>query len=285
MRTAQDCKRAGLNGLRGYWKKAALASLLTTLLGVGVVSTFTSVSIDDVKTVVSFVKEFDYYWSLSKGVTILLVGIIAFEVISLLVGGAVQLGYAQFNINLADGKPASLRDVFSKMNRLWPGLCLRVMMALYTFFWSLLFLIPGIIKALSYSMAPYILAEDPTKTPGEAITDSQTIMHGEKWRLFCLSFSFIGWTFLCVIPMSFLETIGKIAAVWTESIVVYVICMIIGYGATIVGVVFLKAYEEATFAAFYRDLTRYKQESEEDVIPVENKMPDETPKANFRWPD
>ena len=221
MRTAQECRNAGLNILRGHWKKAVLTSFITALFGVGVVSTFSTVSSDDFKTVISFVKEFDYYWSLSKGITILLVGLIAFETISLFVGGAVKLGYAQFNINLADGKPASLRDVFSKMNRLWSGLCLRVMMALYTFFWSLLFLIPGIIKALSYSMAPYILAEDSEKTPGEAITDSQTIMLGEKWRLFCLSFSFIGWTLVCAIPMAVFEMVGKIATIRTGSIIVY----------------------------------------------------------------
>lgn len=285
MRTAQECRNAGLTILRGHWKKAMLASFITTLFGVGVVSTFTTVSSDDVKTVISFVKDFNYYWSLSKGITILLVGIIAFETISLFVGGAVRLGYAQFNINLADGKPVSLCDVFSKMNRLWSGLCLRVMMALYTFFWSLFFLIPGIIKALSYAMAPYILAEDPEKTPGEAITDSQTIMVGEKWRLFCLSFSFLGWTLACAIPMVVFERVGKLATVQTGSIFIYVVCMIIGYGATLVGVTLLKAYEEATFAAFYRDLTRYKQSSEEGEKLAENKVLSETQKVDFRWPE
>lgn len=285
MRTAQECRNAGLTILRGHWKKAMLASFITALFGVGVVSTFTTVSSDDVKTVISFVKDFNYYWSLSKGITILLVGIIAFETISLFVGGAVRLGYAQFNINLADGKPASLCDVFSKMNRLWSGLCLRVMMALYTFFWSLFFLIPGIIKALSYAMAPYILAEDPEKTPGEAITDSQTIMVGEKWRLFCLSFSFLGWTLACAIPMVVFERVGKFATVQTGSIFIYVVCMIIGYGATLVGVTLLKAYEEATFAAFYRDLTRYKQSSEEGEKLAENKVLSETQKVDFRWPE
>lgn len=50
-------------------------------------------------------------------------------------------------------------------------------------------------------MAPYIMAEHPALTANEAITESRRIMDGNKWRLFCLDFSFIGWELLCVLPM------------------------------------------------------------------------------------
>ena len=64
---------------------------------------------------------------------------------------------------------------------------------LYTFLWSLLFVIPGIVKSYSYSMAYYIRCDNPTFTATQAINESIRIMNGNKWRLFCLHLSFIGW--------------------------------------------------------------------------------------------
>ena len=75
--------------------------------------------------------------------------------------------------------------------------------------WSLLFVIPGIIKGYSYSMAFYILAENPDMTAKEAITESREIMNGHKWELFVLGLSFILWAFAIVF------TLG-IAAIYVE---------------------------------------------------------------------
>ena len=77
----------------------------------------------------------------------------------------------------------------------------EILQGLYVALWSLLLVIPGIVKSYSYAMAPYIMAEHPALTANEAITESRRIMDGNKWRLFCLDFSFIGWELLCVLPM------------------------------------------------------------------------------------
>ena len=69
----------------------------------------------------------------------------------------------------------------------------------YTLLWTLLLVIPGIIKAYSYSMTFYILRENPEMTAGDAITASQKMMDGHKMDLFLLSLSFIGWAFLASI--------------------------------------------------------------------------------------
>jgi len=69
----------------------------------------------------------------------------------------------------------------------------------YTLLWTLLLVIPGIIKAYSYSMTFYILRENPEMTAGDAITASQKIMDGHKMDLFLLSLSFIGWAILASI--------------------------------------------------------------------------------------
>lgn len=69
----------------------------------------------------------------------------------------------------------------------------------YTLLWTLLLVIPGIIKAYSYSMTFYILRENPEMTAGDAITASQEMMDGHKMDLFLLSLSFIGWAILASI--------------------------------------------------------------------------------------
>ena len=59
--------------------------------------------------------------------------------------------------------------------------------------------IPGIVAGYSYAMTEYILAESPNITASEAIQRSKVMMYGNRWRLFCLEFSFIGWGILATL--------------------------------------------------------------------------------------
>lgn len=68
----------------------------------------------------------------------------------------------------------------------------------------MLFVIPGIIKSYSYAMTFYIMADNPEIDGMEAITRSRQMMNGNKWRLFCLDFSFIGWFILCILTFGLL---------------------------------------------------------------------------------
>lgn len=70
------------------------------------------------------------------------------------------------------------------------------LMDLYVFLWSLLFLIPGIIKSYEYAMIPYILAERPDLETEEVFALSRRMMMGEKFDVFILGLSFIGWMFI-----------------------------------------------------------------------------------------
>ena len=74
-------------------------------------------------------------------------------------------------------------------------------MGLYTFLWSLLFLIPGFVKYYAYSMTPYIMAEKPNMSINDAITKSREIMKGHKWQLFLLDLSFTGWMILSALTL------------------------------------------------------------------------------------
>lgn len=70
---------------------------------------------------------------------------------------------------------------------------------LFLFLWSMLFIIPGVIKRYSYRMVPYILADDPTISGMDAIALSRKMMDGHKWNTFVLDLSFIGWDLLTVL--------------------------------------------------------------------------------------
>ncbi len=66
---------------------------------------------------------------------------------------------------------------------------------LYTFLWSLLFVIPGVIKSYEYFLVPYLLAENPGMDKNEALETSKKLMYGNKMDTFTLELSFILWHF------------------------------------------------------------------------------------------
>ncbi|MDD6195170.1 MAG: DUF975 family protein [Lachnospiraceae bacterium] len=67
---------------------------------------------------------------------------------------------------------------------------------LFTFLWSLLFVIPGIIKAYEYRMIPYLLAEYPDMSREEVFATSKKMMTGNKWKAFVFDLSYFGWFLL-----------------------------------------------------------------------------------------
>lgn len=76
--------------------------------------------------------------------------------------------------------------------------------SLYTYLWSLLFIIPGIIKSYEYFMVPYILADHPELKSNEVFELSKKMMNGQKWNTFVLQLSFIGWHLLNMITFGLL---------------------------------------------------------------------------------
>ena len=92
----------------------------------------------------------------------------------------------------------SLKEIFMPFisGKLWSNIGMCLLVQLYTFLWSMLFVIPGIVKAISYSMAVYIKAENPDISPSRAIELSKMITEGHKWDLFYLNLSFLGWFIL-----------------------------------------------------------------------------------------
>lgn len=97
---------------------------------------------------------------------------------------------------------------------------------LYLILWTLLLIIPGIIKSYEYRMIPYILAENPELDKAEVFARSKQMMNGNKFASFLLDLSFIGWGILSML------TFG------------------------LVGIFWMNPYKQATNAELYLDLKK-----------------------------
>ena len=124
-----------------------------------------------------------------------------------LVSAAFTLGGTFVFLKIAKGETVSVGNIFYGFEDLWTAIKAQFFMNLFILLWSLLLIIPGIIKAYSYSMTFYILAENKGMPVLEAITLSRKMMDGHKMDLFLLFLSFIGWFILVLI------TFG-IAGIW-----------------------------------------------------------------------
>ncbi len=119
-------------------------------------------------------------------------------IIPILIMGPLTFGLAKVFLNLARGdETIKIEDTFSGFTSdIGGNIVLGLLISVFTFLWSLLFIIPGIVKAYSYSMSFYIKHDNPTYTWKQCIDESRRMMNGNKMRLFLLDLSFIGWLFV-----------------------------------------------------------------------------------------
>ena len=100
-----------------------------------------------------------------------------------------------------------LKTGFAKYGHTFLTLLLR---DIFLILWTLLFIIPGIVKSYSYRMVPFILRDNPGLTASQVITRSRKLMDGQKWNMFVFDLSYIGWFLLGCI------TFGLVNVFWTE---------------------------------------------------------------------
>ena len=117
----------------------------------------------------------------------------------LLLNGAFVLGVATFSLAIARDEDAKLEMIFYGFKYYVKTLGLYLLMVLFILLWMLLLIVPGIIAAISYSLAFYIMHDDPTIGVMEAIGKSKKMMYGYKWKFFCLGLRFIGWFLLGIL--------------------------------------------------------------------------------------
>ena len=124
--------------------------------------------------------------------------------ISLVITGPLTLGLVVVFSKLIKGEKAEIVNVFDGFKNFVNSFLLYILISIFTFLWSLLFVIPGIVMSYAYSMSYYILKDNPELSANEARKKSIEMMRGNKWRLFCLDFSFIGWSLLSILTFGIL---------------------------------------------------------------------------------
>ena len=125
------------------------------------------------------------------------VSAIALLLLKVFVEYNLQVGGAKFFIQNQTSKPGvdMILDGFRSGH--YGNIVLTMFLRdLYIVLWSLLLVIPGIIKSYEYMMVPYILAENPGMDQKEVFQISKEMMNGQKWNAFVLDLSFFGWELL-----------------------------------------------------------------------------------------
>lgn len=238
MKTASDFRAIARNVLQGKWIMAVLIGLAASLLGgEGTNGPEATISYEggNADLNLKFAGQTIYSTGGSAdseltalfagGVLYIILIVLVLAVLYFILGSFVEVGYARVNLNLLEYRDPSFDTLFAYFPYWKTTAVASILRGLYILLWSVLLIIPGIVASYSYRMTPYILAENPNLPPAEAIHRSRQLMYGNRWRLFCLDFSFIGWELVCALTLG----LGNLA---------------------------LRPYTHAATAAFYRDLVQ-----------------------------
>lgn len=220
MKTNQFFKNAALDALRGNWVKAVVLTLLYVLL-VGAftgptaynsvkMQQYTRENLSGARTVsrMASVIQSPEFLSMQRRAN----GTSATStLVQIFILFPVALGFTNAFRRLVVAQENKLlyNTVHIAFSNYWHKVWGMLLMAIFIALWTFLFIVPGIVKAYSYSMTPYILEENPELSANEAIDRSRFMMRGHKFDLFWLQLGFIGWFFLCILT-------GGIGFLWLE---------------------------------------------------------------------
>lgn len=220
-----DLTKKARTALDDMWGEAILAALLVqgVSFGFGCVQTALGSGGDDV--------------SISALVIACLVGLFGF-----FVQAPLDFGFARFCLSLSRGKPLSCGQVFYGFSRWGTVLAATILIGVFCALWSVLLIVPGILAALSYSMTFYIMMDEESISPMDAIRKSKKMMYGHRWRFVCFCFRYAGWLLLALLPYI------AVYMVWGDS------RPILSSAIMYAGLIPLSVYFGVGVAAFYEDL-------------------------------
>ena len=208
MKTNTEYKNAALAALKGHWAPAVLATVIIVLLAL----------------VIAAPGEFIDRLTTNEGVILGFLGLSMLYMYIFLMPLQYIGYYNSLRLLYENGDDNIIHNMFSlTFKNFWHNVWVCFLVVLKVFLWSMLFIIPGIIKALQYSMTPYIAAEHPELSASEAIAMSRRMTKDHLFDIFWLGLSFIGWILLGVLTL-------------------------------FIGYLWLEPYMYTTFAAFYCDL-------------------------------
>ena len=257
-------KQKAKNALRGNWQTALLVTFFSTIF-VTVADVLQQVSLNAVNSVMNSLsyalntlpqtgeitsqqsaEVMQLYSRLFAALDsipdVTWIAMIAANVLSILLTPVLTIGCNRYFICRNLGEELGFREGLLGRMRSWgKAMWLYILMGVKVFLWSLLFIIPGIIAGLRYSMAPYYLAEDPTLTARQAIAKSKEVMKDKKMSYFMLQLSFVALSimisFAQMLLGGLLGTVLMLVAAQFMSLA-------------------LSTYMNASYAAFYCSISR-----------------------------
>lgn len=147
-----------------------------------------------VSYVEDYMPEFSMYLELTEPVLHLPTVVAGFlSIVLSLVSAVLSAGYILYTMSVRRGIVTPYATMFDGFLFAGKIILLQIVISIFVFLWSLLFVIPGIVKAYAYSMAYYIKLDHPDYGWNACITASRQMMDGHKWEKFVLDLSFLGW--------------------------------------------------------------------------------------------
>lgn len=210
MHTLSELRMYGRKALTGKWALATLIVFVATLLGANNSIYFNvtyrspsdisdQLSNLDLNLPPSTLKELTlWFWIMA----------IVLSVLAIVVGSVLRIGLSKYFIDFQDGKDVSFKTITEPFAKQYiQAVVAKLLVNAATFLGLLFFVVPGIILTYGLYLVPYLMADDPTLSAIDAMKKSWTLMKGQKFRLFALRFSFIGWMllsallFFAIVPM------------------------------------------------------------------------------------
>ena len=216
--TYSELRRMARENLEGNWKKSLGIAFVASIFGALIAGNNLSFEIDLEREIIQQLPDI-----ILSFLALMVSASSALNLVHFILGGPVQLGYAQILLKQYHRQEFEVKDLFSQFGRFKQGFLMNLLRGLYVFLWSLLFIIPGIVASYKYAMVPFLMTDNPDMTAKESITASKELMDGYKGHLFMLDLSFIGWDLLAML------TLG-------------------------IGYLWLNPYKNAAHAAFYRQI-------------------------------
>ena len=178
-------------------------------------------------------------------------------ILSVISDALFTFGYTVIILHIVRGERADFSEIFTECKRFLKGLGMVLTVGIYTFLWTLLLIVPGVIATIKYSMTFYIWVDNPNISINEAIHKSVEITEGYKWDIFRLGLSFIGWSILVSIPswgvlfweihyngVSFMK-----ASLLINNYAIHPIVII-----SLLGMIFVNTYKNVSMAKLYDKL-------------------------------
>ena len=194
MKTNQEFKNSALAALKGNWAPAVVCTII--MFAVMIIYMIPSMCMSSLTADPENMSMSDALLTLALLPLMYFVQIFLYLPMN-------YVGFANTTKQLlVDGDNNLVANLFKNtFHGYWKNVGASLLMVIFIILWSLLFIIPGFIKGLAYSLTPYILKDYPELSANQAINLSMKMMKGHKFDLIWLFISFIGWSILCIFTL------------------------------------------------------------------------------------